>query len=47
MFGDTQEILNEKVEQARLCNMGVVYCVGENLEERNAEESKSVIFEQL
>jgi len=31
-FDETQEIINEKVNQARSANLGIIYCVGENLE---------------
>jgi len=36
-FGETQELINKKVEQARSENLGIIYCVGENLEQREGE----------
>jgi triosephosphate isomerase len=45
--GEDQEIINQKVIQARNANLGLIYCVGENLEQREAEESQEVIFSQL
>jgi len=47
LFQETQEIINQKVAQARAANIGIVYCVGETLEEREQEMSEDVIHEQL
>ena len=46
-FGETQEIVTQKVEQARSQNIGVIYCVGENLEEYESEQSEDILFSQL
>ena len=43
MYGDTQKVVNEKIERARENNMGVIYCVGETLEERNEDDSELII----
>ena len=44
---ETQEIVNAKVKQARDANLGLIYCVGETLEEREAEQTVNVIEGQL
>lgn len=46
-FDENQEIVTAKVEQARAQNIGVIYCVGENLEEYESEMSEEVLFGQL
>ena len=46
-FGETQEVINQKVQQAREQNLGVIYCVGESLQEREAEQTHEVISAQL
>lgn len=46
-FDENQEIVTAKVEQARAQNIGVIYCVGENLEEYESEMSEDVLFGQL
>ena len=43
-FDETQEIVTAKVEQARNHNLGVIYCVGENLEEQESEQGEEVLF---
>ena len=46
-FQETQEIINQKVEQARSANLGLIYCVGDNLDERESEKTHDVIYHQL
>ena len=46
-FGETQEVVTSKVVQARAQNIGVIYCVGENLEEYESEQSEEILFSQL
>lgn len=46
-FGETQDIVSQKVEQARSQNIGVIYCVGENLEEYESEQSEEILYSQL
>lgn len=46
-FGESQEIINQKVALARQANLGVIYCVGENLDQRESEQTQEVIFDQL
>ena len=47
LCNEDQEVINAKVTQARDANLGLIYCVGENLEQRENEESSEVIFHQL
>ena len=47
LCNEDQEVISAKVNQARDANLGVIYCVGENLEQRENEESSEVIFSQL
>lgn len=46
-FGETQEVINAKVDQARSGNLGLIYCVGESLEEREEEKTWDVLHHQL
>ena len=46
-FGDTQEIVKEKVVNAREQGLGVILCLGENLEQREKELTGQVLDEQL
>ncbi len=47
IFGEKNEILNEKVLNALKHNLKVIYCVGETLEERESGSTFKVIEEQL
>ena len=47
IFGEKNEILNEKVLNALKHNLKVIYCVGETLEERESNSTFKVIEEQL
>ena len=47
LFGETQEIVNNKVKQAWDCNLNMVFCVGETAEEREQEKTDDVLNEQL
>lgn len=47
IFGEKNEILNEKVLNALKHNLKVIYCVGETLEERESDATFKVIEEQL
>ncbi len=47
VFGDTDEILNKKVAAALRHNLTIIFCVGETLQEREANETISVINGQL
>lgn len=47
VFGDTDEILNKKVAAALRHGLTVIFCVGETLEEREANKTLQVIESQL
>ncbi len=46
-FGETDEIVNKKTKAALAANLIPIVCVGETLEERKAEQHKSVVKTQL
>ena len=47
MFGDTEEIVAEKVKLARECEINVVLCVGETKEQHDKEQTVEVVYKQL
>lgn len=47
MFGETNQSVNKKIEQVVEKSMLPILCVGEDLEQRKAEETESVIKEEL
>ncbi len=47
IFGESQETCEEKVRLARAEGMGVIICVGENLEERDKERTAEVLDKQM
>lgn len=47
LFGDTDEVLNKKVKAALNHGLKIVFCIGETLEEREADKTMSVIETQL
>ena len=46
-YGETAEILKEKVELALANGLKVIFCCGETLEEREAEKQNEVVKEEL
>ena len=46
-YGETSETLNKKMAQAYANNLTPIYCVGENLEEREAEHHFDVVKAQI
>ncbi len=46
-YGETSETLNKKMEQAYANGLKPIYCVGENLEEREAEKHFDVVKAQI
>ena len=46
-YGETSETLNKKMEQAYANGLTPIYCVGERLEEREAERHFEVVKAQL
>ena len=47
VFGDTNEILNKKVAAALRHGLTVIFCVGETLQEREANKTLDIISTQL
>lgn len=47
LFGETNEMLNQKLLGALRNNLKVIFCVGETLKEREANETFKVLEEQL
>lgn len=47
LFGETNGVVNRKVKKALAENLGVILCVGETLEEREAGVTESVITIQV
>lgn len=47
LFGETDSVVALKVAQAQQAGVTAVLCVGETLEERNAEQTVSVVTRQL
>jgi triosephosphate isomerase len=47
VFGETNDLLKKKVNAALEAGLDVIYCVGEKLEEREANKTETVLNEQL
>jgi len=47
VFGETDQLVAEKSIHAISEGVGVIYCIGEKLEEREANKTKDVCFRQL
>ncbi len=47
IFGETDEILKKKVDLAVEKNLNIVFCCGEQLEERKSGREEAVIYDQL
>jgi len=47
IFGETDELIAEKVEHALANGIGVIACIGETLQEREAGKTEEVVFRQL
>jgi len=47
VFGETDTMINAKVKAALACGLEPIICVGETLEERDAERTKDVVRRQL
>ncbi len=46
-YGDTDEVLTKKVNQAYENNLKVIFCCGESLEQRKAGKHKEVVTSQI
>jgi len=47
VFGENDELIAEKVAYALECGLGVIACIGEKLEEREAGKTEEVVFKQM
>ncbi len=47
LFQETDVILNQKAKFAQSLGLHIVFCVGESLEQRKSNQTKSVVSEQL
>ena len=47
LFGETDEMVNRKVQSARSHGLRPILCVGETLEERESGQAKTVVAEQI
>lgn len=43
LYNESQAVVNEKIKQAWDCSINVVYCVGENAEQRESEQTDEVL----
>lgn len=46
VFGESDELIAEKVAHALDCGLRVIACIGEKLEEREAGKTEEVVFRQ-
>ncbi len=47
VFGESDELIGEKVRHALEAGLNVLPCIGEKLEEREAGQTTEVVFKQL
>jgi triosephosphate isomerase (TIM) len=47
LFGETNQVINEKIHAALRHSLLPIFCVGERLEERQANQTQSIIQHQL
>lgn len=47
IYGETDEVINAKIKQARLSNLKPIFCIGETLEERDAGKLEDVLRTQI
>ncbi len=47
LFGETNEVVNRKIRAVQRHGMRPILCVGEGLEQRQADEQEAVVAEQL
>lgn len=47
IFGETAQILNEKMKNALNAGLTVIYCVGESLEQRESGQAEQVVLQQI
>ena len=47
IYGETDEMINAKIKQASLSNLKPIFCIGETLEERDADKLEEVLRTQI
>lgn len=47
IFADNRDSLNAKVQNALNAGLKVIYCVGESLEQREADQAEAVVLQQI
>ena len=47
MFGESNELIGEKVKKALSVGLNIIPCIGEQLEERESGKTEAVVFEQM
>ncbi|XP_014675201.1 PREDICTED: triosephosphate isomerase-like [Priapulus caudatus] len=47
VFGETDELIGEKVEHALAEGLSVIACIGEKLDERQANKTEEVVYHQM
>jgi triosephosphate isomerase (TIM) len=46
-YGETDESVNKKIHAAQSAGLGVIFCVGERLEQRDAGRAEAAVAEQI
>jgi len=44
-YGETQELVAQKVQNAEDCDLGILYCLGETKEDREHDRDEEVLVE--
>jgi len=47
IFGETDQLIAEKIEHTLSEGLGVIACIGETLDERNSGSTEAVVFRQM
>ena len=47
VFGESDELIGEKVKHALEVGLSIIPCIGEKLEEREAGKTEEVVFNQM
>ena len=47
LFGETDDMVNRKIQSALSHGLGPILCVGETLDQRESEQAKAVVAEQV
>jgi len=47
VFGESNELIGEKVKKALSVGLNIIPCIGEQLEERESGKTEAVVFEQM